>query len=136
QLETVIPAAPAKLAFTTATQNNVAGVCSTVLTVQSQDTFSNASVVAAATTVTLATTSTAGTFYSDSSCTVAIASATIAAGASSASFWYADTKAASPTLTASASGLTSATQTETTLPATPTRLVFTTATQTLVAGVC
>src|SRR5439155_4163809 len=77
-----------------------------------------------------------GTFYSGSGCSTVVASVTIAAGASSAGFYFKDTKAGTSTLTAAASGLTSGTQAETINAASPSKLAFTTAGQTVVAGTC
>src|SRR5205823_2552471 len=112
------------------------GACSGTVTVQSQDTFGNPSNVAAATTVNLATTSTGGVFYSSSTCTTASATAVIAAGTSTQSFWFKDTKSGSPTESASATGLATATQIEAINPAAAAALVFATAAQTVVAGAC
>jgi hypothetical protein len=53
-----------------------------------------------------------------------VTSVTIPAGSSSTSFYYGDTKAASPTITAISSPLTSASQTETVTAAAPTKLAF------------
>jgi hypothetical protein len=133
QTETVNAAAPSKLVFTTLAQTLTAGVCSATITVQTQDTFGNPSSVAAATAVSLSTTSTGGAFYSDAGCTTAITFVTVATGANTASFYYGDTLAngapglpphATPTLTASAIGLTPDTQKETVNPSAPTKLVI------------
>jgi len=51
-------------------------------------------------------------------------SVVIPAGSSSVAFYYGDTKAGTPTLTAAATGLTSATQTATITAATATKLAF------------
>ena len=94
------------------------------MTVQLEDTYNN--VVNAAVggvTVALATTSAGGTF--------APASVTIAVGTSTASFKYTDTKAGSPALTASSGVLIAATQVETVNAAAASKLVFTTAAQTI-----
>ena len=136
QQEAVIPAGPSALAFTTPTQTLTAGMCSTMITVQSQDSLSNPSNVLVATAVSLRTSSSPGTFYSDSGCATVIMSVTIAAGSNSASFFYKDTKAGSSTITGSATGLTPATQMETITPATASMLVFTTGSQSITAGVC
>ena len=100
------PAAPVSaLVFTTAPQSLTAGVSSGAITVQLQNATGVPVNAANNLTVTL-TTSGAGTFSPTS--------VTIAAGTStSPSFSYTDTKAGSPVLTASSSGMTSGTQTET-----------------------
>jgi hypothetical protein len=134
QTETVNAAAPSKLAFTTAAQTINAGACSAVMSVQTQDTFGNPTTAGA--TVGLATTSPGGTFSLSSTCTPIVTSVTIAAGSSSGSLFYKDTVVGGSTITASASGLTSATQVENIVPAGPVKLVFTSAVQALTAGVC
>ena len=59
---------------------------------------------------------------------------TIAAGQSTASFYYGDTTAGSPTISASSAGLQTGTQTETINPAAENKLVFTTPPSTVSAG--
>jgi hypothetical protein len=136
QTETVSPAAPGVLLFTTASQTRQAGQCSAVATVQSQDPYGNVSPVVAATTVSLSASPAGLGFYSDAGCTVAVASVSMAAGASTAGFWFKGTAVGSVVVTASATGLTSATQTETINPAGPSVLVFASAPQTRQAGAC
>jgi hypothetical protein len=63
--------------------------------------------------VNLASNSTRASVFSTSLNGTALGSITIQAGSSSASFYYGDTKAGSPTISASSSGLSSASQTET-----------------------
>jgi len=135
QAETIVAPAAA-LAFTSTQQTLTAGVCSAVITIQSQDSFGNPADVAAQTTVNLTTTSSGGAFYSNTACTQTATSVAIAAGSGTASFYYADSAAGTPTLTASASGLASGTQAENIGAAAASKLVFTTAPQSVVAGVC
>jgi len=135
QVET-IKAPPAQLQFTTPQQTLIAGSCSSVMSVQSQDSFGNPANLVTTTTVGLATTSGGGAFYSDAGCTTNAASVSIASGTSVASFYYRDTAAGTPTLTASANGLTSDTQTEDVDAAAASRLAFTTAPQSVTAGLC
>jgi len=101
-----------KIVFTTALQTVVANTASTVITIQVQDASGNPTNVAAATTVNLTSSSVTGKF--DTSATGpfngTIVSVTIAAGANSASFFYKDTTAGTPTITAASAGLTSGTQ--------------------------
>src|SRR5207245_11432706 len=59
----------------------------------------------------LSDTPSGGPFSTSSTFTRIVTSVTIASGSSSATFYYKDTKAGSPTLTASSTGLTSATTT-------------------------
>ena len=75
----------------------------------------------------LGTSSGEGTFSPDSPLT-------LAAGTSTVNFQYEDTAAGTPTLTAAAIGLTSATQHEAVSPAAASELAFTTSPQTLTAG--
>jgi hypothetical protein len=113
QTETINPAAPSRLAFTSTAQTVSAGACSAAATVRSQDAYGNASNVTSATTVSLSSTSGTMTFYADSTCATAVTNRTIPAGTNAFSFYFEDTTAGSPTLTASAGGFTSAVQTET-----------------------
>src|ERR1035441_1738964 len=106
-----------KLAFTTAPFSVTATVCTTsAATVQTQDGNGTATNPPSSVTVTLSSSST-GTkaFYSNSSCGTTTTTLTIGTGANSANFWYKDTKAGSPVITAAATGgvTSSPTQTET-----------------------
>ena len=113
----VNPAAAAQVVITTAPQSLTAGVVAGTITVVLEDPYGNA--VNAGTgglTLNLNTTSSGGTFWNTAD-TATISSVTIAAGSSATSFRYDDTVAGAPTITAAASGLTSATQQETVKPA-------------------
>ncbi len=137
QSETVNAAGASKLVITTGAQTLTAGVTSSLMTVQLDDSFSNVTSTASTQTVLLTTSSTApfGVHFRDTADTTNITSVTIGAGASSASFKYNDTLAGSVVLTAADSPLTSATQSETVNAAAASKLVITTAAQTLTAGV-
>ena len=131
---TVTPAAVSQLVFTTGAPTLTAGVNSDTITVQEQDQFGNATTTTE--TVNLSTSNSAtGLFKDEATGLTTITSVTISAGSSTASFKYVDTLASSPTLTAAATGLTTATQTETVIAAAASQLLFTTGTQTLTAGV-
>lgn len=80
---------------------------SSVIAVQARDSSNNP--ITTGGTFNLSTDSAGGHFYSDSSGNTQITSVTVPAGQSSGSFYYKDTTAGYPTLTASATGLTSAT---------------------------
>ncbi|HVE86254.1 MAG TPA: PKD domain-containing protein, partial [Myxococcales bacterium] len=136
QVETITPAPVAKLAFRTPAQTVTAGACSAVATVESRDAFDNPSDAAAAIAVGLASSSGGGTFYSDAACATSVTAISIAAGGRTAGFYFKDTRAGSPTLTASAPGLTSATQVETITPAAPVKLAFSTPPRQAGAGLC
>ena len=125
---TVTPATAAKIAFTSNSLTGAASNSPTVgaITVQEQDAFGDAFPTTTPVTVALSSNST-GTneFAAGSNGTPIITSVTIPAGSSSASFYYGDTKAGTPTLTATASGLVPGTQSETITPTTATKLVIT-----------
>src|SRR5262249_5286955 len=105
--------AAAKFGFTTAAQTIEAGVTSNTMTVQLQDQFGNA-VTAGPGGQPVNLSGTSGTVvFRTTGDSATIPSLTIASGSNSASFKYRDTTPGTPTLTASATGLTSATQIET-----------------------
>ena len=119
-----------KLAFTTSPVAVTAGVTSTTITVQRQDSAGNPNFVEGARSVTLSSNSTGTVTFSPTTLT-------IPSGQSSASFTYTDTKAGAPTITAasnSPTSVTSVTQTETVNAASPSKLVFTTSPATVTAG--
>ena len=102
-----------QLVFTAGTSQSIfTNSVSSVITVQRQDAAGHGVTSGGAITVSLAKTSTTGSFYANSDGSGgAITQVTIASGASSANFYYKDTAAGSSTITASYTGLTSATTT-------------------------
>ena len=105
-------AAGAKLVFTAGTSQTLTrNAVSSVITVQLQDSSGNPILATGDVTVSLSSSSSGGGFYSNAGGTNSITSVTIASGASSASFYYADSSAGTPTLTASSGSLTPATTT-------------------------
>ena len=131
--ETFTVESPSKLAFTTTVQTLTAGVCSGVLTVQSQDASGDPSDVASTETLTpSASPATGATFYTNSTCTTAVTAGnlTIASGSNTASFFFEDTVASSPVITVAGSGAfaatgsNAATQTETVNAAGANKLAF------------
>ena len=110
----VVTFTASKLAFITAPISATAGVCSSQITVQTLDGSNNPTNPSSLVTVALSSNST-GTkgFYSDSGCTASITSVTVATSANAASFYYKDTKAASPVITAAATGGVTSTPTQT-----------------------
>jgi len=107
--EAVGPAA--KLGFVGTALSEVLNTCG-ALQIQAQDASGNAAPVAVALSLTLTSSATTGGFYSDSACSTAITSVSLAAGASEGSIYYKDSAAGTPTLTAtdpSATPLTDAT---------------------------
>lgn len=137
QWATILCSCPAtKLVFVTAPQTLTAGSCSAVVTVQGQDEFDNPAIVFTATTVRLRSTSVQGTFYADSACTRAVTDVIIPTGASTESFYFKDTKAGSPTITASEPFMHGAAQTEIINPGAASKLTFVTPALSIVAGSC
>jgi len=109
----VVAAGATRLVYTAgASQSITTSTVSSVITVQLEDANGNPVTATSSVTVNLATTATTtGTFWSNSGGTTKITSITIPSGSSSGSFYYSDTAAGTPTITASSTGLTSATTT-------------------------
>ncbi len=103
------------LAFTTAPQTLTAGIASGPMAVQLQTSSGTAQTATSLVTVNLSSNSAQGAFSASASGPwTSTLSVTIAQGSStSGSFYYLDTKAGTPTLTASATGASNGTQTET-----------------------
>jgi hypothetical protein len=119
--------------FSTAAQRVVEDHCSAVVTIETRNDLNQVADVTANTTIALSGTNLK--FFSNSTCTDTITSATIAKGSDSAKFYFESATKGSDTITASTSGYQSGTQTETiTDPAAS--LKFTTAAQTLLSGHC
>ncbi|MGA2838450.1 MAG: hypothetical protein ABSF84_17845, partial [Acidimicrobiales bacterium] len=114
QQESITAGAPAKVVFTTGSVSGPASSSATLgpITVELQDAYGNVATSGSPTTVNLTSTS-AGASFSATSGGAAITSVTIPGSYSTASFFYGDTKAGSPTVSAGATGLTSGTQVET-----------------------
>ncbi len=115
-----------QLAYTAgATQNLPANKVSAAITVQSQNTYGTSHNPGSPLTVTLTSSSTTGTFYSDSAGTHAITTVTITTTSPyTATFYYKDTAQGTPKITASATGYTPATTTLT-ITGSVTQLKFT-----------
>ncbi|RMG20055.1 MAG: hypothetical protein D6729_03760 [Deltaproteobacteria bacterium] len=119
QTETIQPAAPSQTVFVTAAHTIVAGTCSGVLTIEVQDAYGNPAPVAGDTTVSFGSDSQGTTFYESAGCGgPAVGSATIPAGSTRLDFYFSDTVAGSPTLTATPGGLAPASQQQTVTPGT------------------
>jgi hypothetical protein len=123
-----------KIVFTTPAQTITTGAVSRAITIQSQDSYGNPTNVGTNTAINLSSSSVKGAFYSDSRGTRRITSVTIRSGTSSASFYYKDTQAGTPTITADKPGWTGANQQETINAASISKIVFTTPAQTVKAG--
>ena len=119
----VSPAAPSQLAIFTSAAQVVAGACSGAVKIESLDSFGNLS-PADSTAISVTPTDPSLKFFSDSACTQTISSILMASEQSSVSLYFSGTAAAASTLTASANGLKSATQSETIVPGTASKLAF------------
>ncbi len=98
-IEAATTALPSKIALT-GPGSVIAGAVSTTFTLTSQDADGNAVDVTQDTVFDLTSDSSGTTFYSDSGGTSVITQRTISDGSSSATFYYKDTKAGTPTVTA------------------------------------
>jgi hypothetical protein len=108
-------AGPTELAFTTAPLTGTVGQCLGAIAIQTQNASSVATNVTSNTTVSLSTNAgTGGGFFSDSTCTTPVTSVSIVNGSNVASVFYKATSRGTGAhlLSASATGLTSASQTE------------------------
>ena len=127
QTATIAAGTASKLAITSTGVSGPASSTATLgpITVQRQDQFSNATTLPTGA-ITVALSSSAGgtAVFSLTSGGATVTSLSIASGSSSADFFYGDTKAASPTITAQSAGLTPATQQETITAAAATAMVF------------
>jgi hypothetical protein len=132
QNETVNPGPANTLAITSAAQTIAAGQCSNPVTLRTRDSFGNFSNVNPALTVNLGGT----TFYSDVGCTQVATTVSVPINTSTATFYFKQNAAGSPTVTANATSFAGTSQGETINPANPTRLVFLVGAQSVQAGVC
>ncbi len=106
QNETVQAASPHSVKFVSPAQSQLAGTPSGTMTVQLLDQFGNViQAGSGGSTFGLSSSSSSGKFLSVSGDPLASPSITIPQGASSASFQYEDSKAGTPTLTITASGI-------------------------------
>jgi hypothetical protein len=130
QQETIGQGAASQLVFTTTKFTGSASATTNLgaMTVQEEDSYGNPTTTAV--TVNLSTSSSGTTEFSATPGSSSFTSIGIASGSSTATFYYGDTKVGTPTITAAASGLTSATQQETVTPASAHQLVFTTGSMT------
>lgn len=125
QTASITPAAVSKLAFTTTARTGTASTAATIgpMTAQRRDTFNNP-VTTGTTTINFSSNSTGTSKFAAISGGSAITSITVNPGASSGSVYYADTKAGSPSITATATGLTSVSQAATINPAAASKLAI------------
>ena len=126
QQETVSGATASKLVFTTSPVSGSASASANLgpLTVQEQDQSGHP--VSAAQNLSVAlSSSSSGAVFATSPNGSPVASVTIPAGSSSATFYYGETKAGTPTVTAHATGLSAAAQIEAVSAAVASNLIFT-----------
>jgi hypothetical protein len=125
QPETISPAAVSQLVVTSTAVSGVASSSASLgpVSVQEQDAFGN--VTTTAETVTLSSNSTGAVVFSATLNGPSVSSVSIPGGSSAASFFYGDTKAGAPTITASATGLSSGIQSETIVAGSATQFGFT-----------
>ncbi len=138
QTHTINPGPAARLVFTTAPLTVTAGACSAPAGIGVQDSFGNPAIVTPAVTVSLASGSATLSFHAaaDTLCATALSPAAISLGSAATAFRIRDTRAGAPRVDATATGLTPATQTQRILAGAPSRLVFASPPQTVVAGAC
>ena len=128
---TVIAGAPSTLKFVSAPQNLEAGQPSAPISLVLEDANDNPTPATGTTVVGLTSTSAAGQFTSHGQAATTVSLAT---GATTATFVYIDTTAGSPTITASATGLASGTQTEVISAGPPAGFTLSATNNTLTAG--
>lgn len=127
QTQTISPQPPASIAFLTAGQETHAGKCSKAITLGLRDVYGNDTQTAAARNLSLTVApNNAYDLFSDELCANALAGGTltIPAQASSANVYYRGTKPGMGTLTATSSGLASATQDQRVVTGPPAKLAF------------
>jgi hypothetical protein len=124
---TIVAASATKLAITSTAVSGTASTSATLgpITVEREDQFSNPTSLGGAITVNLSSNSAGTAIFSLTSGGSAVASVSIGIGATSANFFYGDTKAGTPTITAASSPLTAATQQETIGVGTTSKLAIT-----------
>jgi hypothetical protein len=127
QQETIVAAAASKIVFTTVAFSGTASATATsgTATLQRQDQFGNPTTPASALSVALSSNSAGTAVFSLTSGGTTVTSVSIASGNSSVSFFYGDTKAGAPTITANAgAGPLTGTQQETIVAAAATVMAF------------
>jgi hypothetical protein len=136
QDETIVAATPARLFYTTAAQTVTAGDCSGAVTVEARDAYGNLASfsASAATPLTLTSTPAGLVFFAGTGCTGGAPG--FAAGATSATFSFRGNAAGAVTVNAGTGTVPPEPQDETIVAATPARLFYTTAAQTVTAGDC
>lgn len=134
QTETIIYGLPKKFSLSCSDNALTAGQPSGVITLSALNNYNQVVPVTVDLSVNLSSSSGAGSFDTDPNGSFALTSVTILSGQSSADFYYKDTAAGSPQITASKSGYTSGTYTFNVGAAGTYRMVFTNPARTTAAG--
>lgn len=126
QTATITVGSAVALVVTSAARTGTASTTASIgpLTVQQQDVYGNAVAAPAAGLVVSLKSSSTGARFATRSGGGAVTSVTMTSGTTSVNAYYGDTVAGGPTVTATATGLTAATQTVTIAPASVRKLVF------------
>jgi len=133
----VTAGAGARLVFATPARTSSAGACSDTVTVQVVDATSTPSPAVAPLALALTPSPANGfTLFADAACTLPLGAPEIAQGQSALTFHFRGTRAGTVQLSASATGLSPAVQTETVNAGAPASLVFVTPDPTLNSGSC
>ncbi len=134
----VAPGTAISIGFRTPPRTVKSDTCSQGVTLDARDTWNNAAPVTATVPVTLTLTPATGiTLYSDASCTTPLMMPALMSGTPSLTFFFRPARTpAMVRVDASAGALGMASQTETVVAGDPTRIVFATTSQRVVAGVC
>ena len=120
----LLPASASKLAFNSSDQTIVAGTASQSITIQTKDQSDNLVNVSSNATVNLASSSTSGNFSLDNATWASTVSGNITSENSKLTFYYQDTTAGTPTLTATSDGLSEASTSITISPAGKSQLIW------------
>ena len=137
QAQLVLLGPATRLAFPAAAQTLAAGQCSAAITVQSQNAGGTPENVTSLTPVTLSSSSSGGSFFSDPACATTPAfELAIPSGGNASTVYWRDTRVGEPLLSATAIGFSPAAQSQTVTPDIPVKIFFTTRDQTITAGAC
>jgi len=118
QTENIVAAAPTSLVFITSAQILQAGACSARVDLETRDAYGNSSPVPSQTPAALLAQASSGlSFFTEAACSTPTTEAVFAAGATRASFYFKGKTGGTFTVSATATGLPTATQNETILPA-------------------
>ncbi|MHB8516079.1 MAG: NHL domain-containing protein [Dehalococcoidia bacterium] len=128
QQETITPGAPGQLAITTGPLTGAASTTASLgpIQVAVRDQLGNTVALASPAQLTFSSTSAGAAAFAASQNGPSVTSMTLAAGQSAATFYYGDTKAGAPVISVAGTGLSAATQTESIISASASRLAIVT----------